>query len=190
MNLFQVCSKCACYVKVEDEHCPFCGAPSERRRPPSPAWRDPGRVSRGHWLALGSALSLSAAGCGETVTQEEQAPPVSRSVAADGGPIVACSSRSGYFPCGTDAYCDRSIQACGDDGCESYELLSEQFVAPPACGACPTCACLNIPPSSGPDVQGFTCSEDDAGTVSVISSQNSSQNACYGAPPARLERLS
>ena len=178
MSPFQLCPKCACYVKREDPHCPFCGAPNEPRAAPSSPRHERGRASCGPWLALGSALSLSAAGCSAT---PPEASPVSRSVGEDGGPIVACSSRSGYFPCGTDEYCDRSVQACVNERCQAYQgaLVTEEVVGPSPCGACPTCACLQPPFDC-------TCSEDGAGTISVVCSFG----ACYGAPPPRHERLS
>jgi hypothetical protein len=161
MHQYSPCPACACHVKVEDARCPFCGADIEPAILPLP--RPRGRMSRGQWLAFGSALSLI--GCSATVPAEGS------SARADGGdsvPIVVCTSRSGYFACGGE-YCDRAIQACYNEGCAAYEL------AAPSCGPCPTCDCIG----SAADA----CS-DDGGTVTF-----SFEQTCYGAPPARLERL-
>jgi hypothetical protein len=88
---------------------------------------------------------------------------------------VACPSRAGYFDCEGNV-CDRSIQACWDSECISYESVvqSHQATDAASCGACPGCACLSF-------AHDYNCEEDRAGTVFI------SQAPCYGAPPVRLE---
>jgi hypothetical protein len=173
MERFSPCPRCACHVEREEAKCPFCGAATLPRPLHSDAPHRAARMSRGRWLALGSALSVM--GCRAATSPEGTGESASRSPApeADAG-IVPCSSRSGYFTCGTNGYCDRSTQACEVSACLTYELTS--------CGPCPTCECLSAAyPGSV-----ATCTDDGDGGITIVWSQG----ACYGAPPTRLERLS
>jgi len=99
-------------------------------------------------------------------------------VSADGS--VVCSARSGTFACGGQT-CDRATQMCGPygGGCVAYgTVLPNQQPEAGTCGPCPTCACLE------PTLWGACyCSEDDGGAIAI------SCGGCYGAPPARLERI-
>jgi hypothetical protein len=177
MDRFRACPQCACYVKTEDPACPFCASASGAR-PIAPARREPApararaRMGRSQWLAIGSVLSLG--GCSGQTTVQAEGPPPSVSDEA-GGPIVACTSRTGYFECDTDSYCDRSIQACDTTysaRCESYEVTAQGT----SCWPCPTCACLNLPAEC-------SCTEDSEGALTY-----GCPHACYGAPPPRRER--
>jgi hypothetical protein len=91
-----------------------------------------------------------------------------------------CSSRSGTFACAGQT-CDRSTQLCMENGsgCVAYDgVIPEQQPEAGSCGACPSCACLQ------PTLWGSChCTEDDAGSIAI------SCGGCYGAPPARLERI-
>jgi len=110
----------------------------------------------------------------------EAAAEAATEAATEAGPVVGCASRTGYYECGSNI-CDRSIQACFQGACEWYGALPETLSvdAAAACGPCPSCECLQ--PTLYPSCQ---CTEDAEGTL-VISCAG-----CYGAPPARLERLS
>jgi hypothetical protein len=175
MDRFHLCSGCACYVKREDPVCPFCGA-SAPPRPSRAALADPARrMSRAQWLAFGAALSVT--GCSSGAPTQGATEEVTVTT-ADGGKtqVAVCASRSGYFPCGGHDYCDRSIQACVDGVCEAYDTLG-------SCAGCPTCDCLRSACTS--------CTDDGNGGLTADDSQcNPSSGGCYGAPPARLERLS
>jgi hypothetical protein len=73
------------------------------------------------------------------------------------GSIVPCSSRSGYFACGSNV-CNRAIQACLPGSlCVAYSYLA------PSCGACPTCACLRDKTLLSIE----SCQEDTAGSVAI-----------------------
>jgi hypothetical protein len=75
----------------------------------------------------------------------------------DDGGIVTCSSRGGYFACGTNV-CNRAIQACfSGSACVSYRYVA------PSCGACPTCDCLSA--KTLLDIE--SCQEDVAGSIAV-----------------------
>jgi hypothetical protein len=64
MRGYAICSACVRHVKIDEGTCPFCGATLEGRAvaAASPPRR---RVSRGEWLARGSALALL--GCSNSV---------------------------------------------------------------------------------------------------------------------------
>jgi hypothetical protein len=102
---------------------------------------------------------------------------------AEAGPVpddagVACQTRTGYFDCAGNL-CDRSIQACYQNQCVWYGLLSSYEVPDAAtCGPCPTCACLQ-----GSLEGSCHCNNDPDGGLII------SCGGCYGSPPARLERL-
>lgn len=184
MNLAP-CPACSRHVKSSDPVCPFCGAPSAPSRPAPP--RATQRVSRARWLAFGPAVAVLV-GCGGTVSTSPS--PEQRAASDAGGttqgvagdtppPGAVCSFRGGFFDCG-GILCDRSIEACyrnasgGTGSCVWYGALD------PSCGSCPTCACLGSDTASGE-----TCSQDFEGSMTVVTSQH----GCYGAPPARLERI-
>jgi hypothetical protein len=123
-------------------------------------------------MAQALVVALATVGCGggassgaldrEDGTDSGQPVPVSpsRPIAGDGGSAdggsdaAACPAPSGYFACG-DNVCSRAIQACEDGGCEWYGGIA------PACGACPTCACLNAETT----FEIATCQDDGAGGI-------------------------
>jgi hypothetical protein len=179
MTSFQPCPSCARHVKRQDARCPFCGVPCPRR--PMHA-RTSRRTSRAQWLALGSTMALL--GCSGGTASSGSGDAGGRDLAhaseAGGDDVAACPTRSGYFTCGGNV-CDRSIQVCVERSslCVSVDALGPIATGSPVqCGACPTCECLQ--PSILSSCQ---CQQDDAGTISI------SCGGCYGAPPARLERL-
>lgn len=173
MNRFEPCPSCARHVSASDARCPFCDAAIRHASRPETRLR---RASRAQWLALGSAVALF--GCSGATTSSGGSGSSGSSEAASEG---ACTTRSGYFACGGNV-CDRSIQVCvetsslcatpGDLG----TVMTGASIA--RCGPCPSCACVQT--ALGGSCE---CREDDAGSVVV------SCGGCYGAPPARLERL-
>lgn len=107
----------------------------------------------------------------------------SSEASTDGGVVhdagMTCA-RSGTFACSTQT-CDRASQLCDlmGGGCLAYDaMVPQQYPEAGSCGDCPSCACLQ--PTLYGDCQ---CLEDDAGSIAI------SCGGCYGAPPARLERI-
>jgi hypothetical protein len=209
-NPFVACSACACYVKREASGCPFCGAAIVTRAVRAVARA---RMSRGQWLAFGS---IALAGCsgaidsrpldGGTTGESDAATapadarlgeggiapheasaapidgrgtePIDGSLLADGAGS-ACPLRTGTFTCAGASVCDRHNQACLMSQCVSYgELPTVQAPDAASCGPCPTCDCL-----MGMLGGSCSCTDDGMGGITV------SCHACYGSPPARLERL-
>jgi hypothetical protein len=180
MPHLEPCASCACHVKRDDPECPFCGALKALRAEPSERLR---RTSRAQWLAFGPSIALAA--CAGRVAssiaehdgsahvasvREAGAVPAALDLAAAD---VVCPSKSGLFACGSDV-CDRAIQACDQGACQWYGSLSDSA----SCGACPSCDCI-LASFAG----SCRCREDDAGSIAI------SCGSCYGAPPARLERI-
>ena len=86
----------------------------------------------------------------------------------DANASLACPSRSGYFPCGSDI-CSRAIQVCYQDQESISECIWVGATAavsdvdmvvpfPPECASCPTCGCLRASSLSV-----ATCTDDGAG---------------------------
>jgi hypothetical protein len=69
---------------------------------------------------------------------------------------VACASRDGYFACGANI-CSRAIQTCSEGQCFAYEWTTT------ACGACPTCACLEAKST----MILASCVDDGAGGITL-----------------------
>jgi hypothetical protein len=139
-------------------------------------------MSRARWLAFGSTAFLFA--CGGQVEsmpyQDAGTTTNGASATSDGSSASVqgrvCPTRSGAFACGSD-YCDRGVQACDEGSCVSYDQLTT------TCGDCPMCACLQI--DSNCNCSDFT----GAVVITCWHSPPSSSGGCYGAPPARLERI-
>jgi hypothetical protein len=139
-------------------------------------------VSRARWLAFGStALFVACGGQVESQPYRDAGTTTNASSAtADGSSATVqgrvCPTRGGAFACGSD-YCDSAVQACDNGSCVAYDQLAA------ACGGCPTCDCIQIESNCG-------CT-DFTGAVIITcwSPPPSSSGGCYGAPPARLERI-
>ncbi len=124
-------------------------------------------------------------------------------VATDDG--IPFASADGSFPCVTASghgptTCDRGTQWCYHFGgvdsyvCRSFDHTCMYVDAPADAGCTPAfywdaaacdggyrrCACV-----TATCLGGGTCSDDDAGGITV----NCISGTCYGAPPARPERL-
>jgi hypothetical protein len=149
-------------------------------------------MSRAAWLALGSCAvaasgTLSLGGCSsQAPTGIVTAPDAAADVAtADTGPDVG----PGHFACGSNACADGQIcqrfHDCNspktDDTCSD---ASETTFAN-ACGATPSCACIE----SNDVYNGMVTCAATSGHTEVDYVPNSGCGGCYGAPPARLERL-
>ena len=176
MTSLQPCPSCACHVKRQDAQCPFCRAICSWRPVAAPA---ASRMSRGQWLALGSTMALL--GCSGASGSTSPGDGGAGSAQERAGDAAVCPTRSGYFTCGGNV-CDRSVQVCVERSslCVPTDALGpfERAAPPVQCGACPTCDCLQ--PAL---ISSCHCQEDDAGTIRI------SCAGCYGAPPARLDRL-
>jgi hypothetical protein len=103
------------------------------------------------------------------------------------GPPDASCPRSGSFTCGSTE-CDRATQYCSQGivapQCEPLAKLACAFDGG-TCAACPTCEC--IPPTAvcfNGAATTCTCFQDNFGALTLTCSQS----ACYGSPPARLDR--
>jgi hypothetical protein len=196
------CPSCACFVKDEDAVCPFCDAVIASR-PVAP--RAP-RMSRAAWLAFG-ATAIAAAGValvacssgadptGTTAGKQQGAPPDADADAdADAGPA--------RFQCFGDhdasAWCLTGLEFCSgffvSGSCPS-SAQCEPIDATPytaACAATPTCDCIGpkLPPDNisqyGSDY--YRC-KDLPGSGVEVDEEGVGCGGCYGAPPARLERL-
>jgi hypothetical protein len=96
-----------------------------------------------------------------------------------------CTGKPGTFPCVLSGYsgvcCNRATEYC--QTVATFGAYCEEVDAhfPPQCQKSRTCECLD-----GSAVflgSCRSCEEDDAGDILIAC------GACYGAPPARLERL-
>jgi hypothetical protein len=182
MDDFEVCGSCACHIKRSEPACPFCGAghaPSPRNtRQPVP------RMSRGRWLAFGGTLALL--GCSGT-TEPSRGGDAGAISAVNPwgslpGPEGCPAVLNGTFVCGTST-CNRATEHCrlyaggGGGGCEANDA---GYPFPAECLACPTCDCVTPTLANAR----CTCTELDNGRGIGLECIG-----CYGAPPARLERL-
>jgi hypothetical protein len=172
MNRYDSCSSCSRYVKRMDATCPFCGAHKATTKASRASVGR--RMSRAEWLAVGSAMVLG--GCsGQEV-----------STTLDGASSVTSVSLG--FACG-DAQCAPAGEYCLAFGpvynlsysCESYDS-GGWAPGDATCGPHPTCGCSAWVGSNFDD--GVCGCNDDGGVVNVTAC-----HSCYGAPPARLERL-
>jgi len=201
VDAYDVCAGCGCHIKRTEVHCPFCEAPytAARARP------RPQRVSRAQWLAFGGALAVmgcsgaiesppsggtggaaTGGGVGGRAGQSAEPPLrppielVPPGILADLPPPNVCAV-SGTFACGTTT-CDRATQVCFNLNYQPSSCYPDDagWPFPTQCQGCPTCGCVadaGLPP-------GCSCSEtDDGGGIGI-----QCMAACYGAPPARLER--
>ena len=174
MNAYDVCPACSRHVKRTDATCPFCATNEPLRRASRASMGR--RMSRGEWLALGSAIVLGGCSGKEISTKENSTAPDSAS---------SVTSVLVGFECG-DAQCQPTAEYCYNwnisYSCEPYDS-GGWAPGDAACGNYPTRACSTWQGADfGDGVCG--CSDDDAGAVSVVAC-----HSCYGAPPARLERL-
>ncbi len=211
MLTFSSCSVCARHVKSHERACPFCGVALGMRDVEATVLAR--RTSRGEWLARGSALVLAgcsgaglggqgpdasaidASGEGGSMLTEASEASEAGSVAAsseasaaffscsDGGPSVALGPEVPFTCPPADwgqpqASCDRRTQYCAFSG--------GGFACVPIRGICAyggdlSCdsgvfGCNCLPRFATP------CTDDGSGAVAT-------DTPCYGAPPARLERL-
>jgi hypothetical protein len=117
---------------------------------------------------------------------------------ADAADADSCAVPAGMFLCPINGpispfpvcpACDRATQYCSEGyyrspGCFAFTDDASPFPFPPRCVAQPTCACLVDAGVIVGGPAGCTCTDlDDAGALGLYCA------ACYGSPPARLERL-
>ena len=213
MDAYEICKGCSCFIKRAEARCPFCGVEHVAARG---APRRIPRVSRAQWLAVASALTVT--GCSGAVASpsgssssgeqgEDHDAATDAAVSRDGGAAAdahaalpdahaeatteagvqpeastACSAALQPFECGTTLcnpatdYCNRVTYGGGYFSCEANDA---GYPFPEQCTACPTCECI-----SSYITGACHCIELDAGGIGIQCA------ACYGAPPARLERLS
>jgi hypothetical protein len=219
MDAYEVCSSCACHIKRAEVRCPVCAAPRTMSanvtrlaaRMSRAQW-----LAFGSTLTLVSCSGAvqpapsngADSGSPSQEVADANAPPAwdgSRptSVADAGGhdadaeavadtgspgddaaPEASACTVSGTFAC-AGATCDRASQFCEiysggtEFGCLADDAGAGTFSFPPECYGCPTCACVG-PKLGGP----CQCIDiDDGGGIGIECI------GCYGAPPARLERL-
>jgi hypothetical protein len=199
-------------VKSHEPACPFCGqvlAPTTSGPAPGRATK---RISRAAWLALGSAAMTGCTG-GQVASRAGESPTdasvrdasgsettavrdaLATDDAADGAgqtsdPADAADARALEagpigLPCG-GLTCEAGAEFCVVFyGCETYEVPSgpePQCVSIASCGeAGAGFNCPDIAPGNN------SCYPIDDSGLSFTSSADC--NPCYGAPPARLERL-
>jgi hypothetical protein len=101
----------------------------------------------------------------------------------------ACSMAPGStFPCGSNT-CDRMTQWCRMSplGGESGYCTADDagYTFPLRCQSCPTCECVTAAWDAGGTIgsNGCKCMDLDSGGIGLECLN------CYGAPPARLERI-
>jgi hypothetical protein len=170
-------------------------------------------MSRAHWLAYGSTLTvLGCLGSRSTTSDtdvdaatqgEETTPPLDDAARVTPLDDAAWKAEAGGqdtrpLPCGPEVdaslQCNRLTHYCFNEtrGGGGYSCVSDD-AGPLATDGGAACSCLtsdlgpygclfnfSIPTSS---CYAAECTRDDAGGVTV------SCHTCYGAPPARLERL-
>jgi hypothetical protein len=149
------------------------------------------------WLASDSPAGVDVSTGADVTTASEASTEgdaatvdASLSMTAEGG--LVCNSVN--VP-GAAAVCDRATQWCFTNhgfqptGCVSLTTGCASGILADACsnfffwdaaacaGGTPRCGCLTVTCPNG------TCADDDAGGITV------SCGTCYGAPPARLERM-
>ncbi len=201
MDAFDVCGACACYIKRREARCPFCDAVHVPAKRADVRLRS--RVSRAQWLAYGATFVV--AGCAPSATTAEQAADATtqdadsiRDATADSTSSVdAAKDRgddtldawtspgppdggagSGTFACDYDRRrCGLGTEYCLNaqgpgGGCFGYDAGWDS-----QCDASSPCACIHA------CYRLSSCRDDDAGGLYITCSP------CYGAPPARLEKL-
>jgi hypothetical protein len=191
MNPYDVCASCARYVKQAESTCPFCGA--LERVQSAPARGHSERMSRSAWLAYGGS-ALAFLGCTNGGIVSSSNPDASAGAAAlgDAGFLCVRAGSQPFFD--ADIVCNRTSEWCYTNhgfeptGCLSLATTCAPPVLADACssvfdwdaaacdGGTPRCSCLTLTCSGW-------CADDDAGGITV------SCGSCYGAPPARHERL-
>jgi hypothetical protein len=212
---YSPCVACHRLVKAADPSCPFCNAAMS---PAASGYgtAEATLCSRAAWLAVASTVAAFAAlGAGCTRQTDDPSsrtdagagaetdPPAASSPGAD----AACiTPESGTFMCGgascdvATQYCDRYLKTnCiyngkGTNSPSNYEEASCRDRAdrapdnsfPPACLSCATCGCIGpYAASASKD----SCAAIAGGGVVITHDQTTICGACYGSPPARLERL-
>jgi len=209
---FYACSSCSRYVKEHENACPFCGAARGGSEHTVRSFSIRG-ISRGQWLTAGAA-ALALVSC--DAPNGDAFFECSVTVPTDGGAISAtyCEKRMQYCsaqgtcvtiadsgPCavvspGNVCLCDEdagvAVQRCSTKGffdcsaggspvsyCEKWtQYCSTQ-------GTCVTIADAGSCAVASSGTYQCTCTEDAGATFQTCTSHS----GCYGAPPARLERL-
>ena len=193
MDPYDVCASCARYIKRGEFTCPFCGAADRLRS--ALARGGPKRASRAEWLAYGgSALGLLGCTNGSPVSAVPDAAENAASLGKNG---FLCASAGNGAIFDADIVCDRASEWCYTNhgfepsGCVSLATTCAPTEPADACsgvfawdaatcdGHIAGCAWITVTCPGG----GGGCSDDDAGGITV------SCGSCYGAPPARLERV-
>lgn len=214
MNPLYTCSGCFRHIKGHESTCPFCDTPTEQRNAPLPRIR---RVSRSEWLALGSSLTMASCagtphigtqetsggdGAGGTSSISSQLPSggyhstLGGSYAgggytqyASGGSSLGATdyllpADAGSLACGT-GYCDGATQVCASlpapplYRCVDYKAVGSTNGTSVCTAPVPSCSCYTTPVA---DHYACNCADIDGGVLL-------SCHTCYGAPPARFERL-
>jgi hypothetical protein len=212
---FDVCVACRRHIKHGDARCPFCRASNEHVR--SDKGMPPQRVSRARWALMGSALAMtSSSSSGAEVdssdgdatatsdtrdaTVVDTSSPDGRDAIADtssadardaftidtrdAAPIVVEGGRDEadvlacpvanvtHFTCrGESCICQPPVLGDYTCGIDTFDGATE------FCLSCLTCAC---------DFGWYTHCEHADGGDAVTRVWTT---ACYGCPPARLERM-
>ncbi|MDB4934138.1 MAG: hypothetical protein JWP87_1110 [Labilithrix sp.] len=212
MSFFE-CRGCRCLVKAADAVCPFCGADGNER-PGSEIGRAGSHVSRAAWLAVVSTVATFAAlanGCARREADTKEADvDGAAAVDPDSGASDGSATRppcpildTGPTACGsnqcevTTEYCDRVVtyhlvrsgNDCSVEQSESATCKDRRDVTMQRC--CVTCDCL-LSRTSPEELTKTACTGDTGGPLIVTHTPQSPNipfcGACYGAPPARLER--
>lgn len=181
MDSYVLCVSCDCFIKQQEQACPFCGAaakksPSERPRPTT-------RMSRGQWVALGTTLaafgplgcsSPSAPASGSTEQQQQTGTDdAGQDADPDADPI---DTTVDAIPCGATT-CDRATQVCVSS---DLHPTACQTIPPTCAGRGATCDCVASLLSS------CACKSIAPGAIALTCYNGS--NGCYGSPPARIRR--
>jgi hypothetical protein len=116
----------------------------------------------------------------EDATDATLAAPVGKFACTNGGGALTCDRATEYCYTYNTSYCVPCSN--GNWRCVAVDSDAGLFYFPRQCATSFTCACLAEAGSVGGSCD---CIElDDSGAVGI------SCHACYGSPPARLERLS
>jgi hypothetical protein len=144
-------------------------------------------MSRAAWLALGATTAAAACVALSSCSSSPQPGTTAESVQGDAGARFACADASclvGQEVCWseTDCYGGTTTQRCAALDASAYTS---------SCAADPTCSgCIgrNVADAKPPYVDpSYGCMDRDGGGVDLYEDINCV--GCYGAPPARLERL-
>jgi len=213
------CPSCQCLIKENEAACPFCGAMTPRpavRGAGAPRMSRAAWAALASSAVVGGLAATAA--CSSTSPSSDVAAEAgddgsSPEAEADAAPDLDADAAAHHdaeaglhhdgsahhtFPCG-DASCSLATQYCSKGsaappctptGAPDYACYTRDGDSgyPPQCLDAASCACVaQYLPASNP-WESYSCADavDGGGVVIWVAS---SCNPCYGAPPARLERL-